>query len=130
MVSEERTLKKDLNKYGFPEEFVGRIDTIIEMNNLTKQDLMMILKKSKLSVFRRYEKQLKKKGIELEYSEEIFEKIAEKSLSLDTGARELSNTVNYIFENILYDVLANPKRFKTCKLDSEIVNDNTKYEMI
>lgn len=124
-----RFLKQDLVEYGMPEEFVGRIDTIIEMNKLTKQDLALILKKSKLSIFRRYQAELKQRGITLSYHGKLFECIAEESLALDTGARELSNTVNYIFENIMYDIFANPDRYKKCTLDLDIVHDNTKYEL-
>ena len=122
-------LKQDLVEYGMTEEFVGRIDTIIEMNKLTKQDLALILKKSELSIFRKYQEELRSKGITLVYDESLFELIAEKSMALDTGARELSNTVNYIFANILYDVLANPNKYSNCKLFLEIVEDNTKYEL-
>ena len=32
-------------RYGLPEEFVGRIDTIIEMNNLSKNEVQDFLKK-------------------------------------------------------------------------------------
>ena len=112
-----------------PEEFVGRIDTIIEMNKLNKQDLALILKKSKLSIFRKYQAELRQEGITLSYSGKLFEAIAEESLALDTGARELSNTVNYIFENITYDVLADPNKYKLCTLDLDIVHDNTKYKL-
>ena len=122
-------LKQDLVEYGMTEEFVGRIDTIIEMNKLTKQDLALILKKSELSIFRKYQEELRSKGITLVYDENLFELIAEKSMALDTGARELSNTVNYIFANILYDVLANPNKYSNCKLFLEIVEENTKYEL-
>lgn len=122
-------LKQDLVEYGMTEEFVGRIDTIIEMNKLTKHDLALILKKSELSIFRKYQEELRSKGITLVYDENLFEFIAEKSMALDTGARELSNTVNYIFANILYDVLANPNKYSNCKLFLEIVEDNTKYEL-
>ena len=128
-VQESKFSKQDLVKYGMPEEFVGRIDTIIEMNKLNKKDLALILKKSKLSIFRRYQAELREKGITLTYDGKLFELIAEKSLALDTGARELSNTVNYIFENILYDVLANPRKYTNCKLSLDIVEDNTKYEL-
>ena len=127
--TKSRFLKQDLVKYGMPEEFVGRIDTIIEMNKLTKQDLTLILRKSKLSIFRRYQAELRQKGISLMYDGKLFECIAEESLALDTGARELSNTVNYIFDNIVYDVIANPGKFTKCKLDLDIVHDNTKYEL-
>ena len=112
-----------------PEEFVGRIDTIIEMNKLTKKDLTLILKKSKLSIFRKYQAELRKMGITLSYNGKLFERIAEESLSLDTGARELSNTVNYMFANIMYDVFSNPGKYKKCTLDLEIVRDNTKYQL-
>lgn len=132
-----RFLKQDLVEYGMPEEFVGRIDTIIEMNKLTKQDLTLILKKSKLSIFRRYQAELRQRGVVLSYSGKLFESIAEESLALDTGARELSNTVNYMFENIMYDILSNPEKYKftscnkykKCILDLDIVHDNTKYEL-
>lgn len=124
-----RFLKQDLVEYGMPEEFVGRIDTIIEMNKLTKQDLASILRRSKLSIFRRYQSELRGKGITLSYCDKLFDCIAEESLALDTGARELSNTVNYIFENIMYDILANPGKYSKCTLELDIVHDNTRYEL-
>lgn len=128
--SRTKFLKQDLVKFGMPEEFVGRIDTIIEMNKLTKKDLANILRKSDLSIFRRYQKALKEKGIILSYDGKLFELIAEKSMDLDTGARELSNTVNHIFENIIYDVMAYPNKFKKCEISLDIVNDNTKYTLL
>jgi ATP-dependent Clp protease ATP-binding subunit ClpX len=124
-----RFIKKDLVEYGMPEEFVGRIDTIIEMNKLTKEDLSLILRKSKLSIFKRYQRELNQKGITLFFDPKLFDKIAEESLSLDTGARELSNTVNFIFENIIYEVLANPGKYTQCQLELDIVHDNTKFKL-
>ena len=72
-VQKSRFLKQDLVEYGMPEEFVGRIDTIIEMNKLTKQDLAVILRKSKLSIFRKYQAALREK----EYLQETV-KIVER----------------------------------------------------
>ena len=127
--TKSRYIKKDLVEYGMPEEFVGRIDTIIEMNKLNKENLVTILKTSKLSIFRIYETELEKKGIVLDYNPKLFESIAEESLALDTGARELKNTVNYVFENIMYDVISNPGKYSKCTLDLDIVHDNTKYKL-
>lgn len=72
--SKAKFLKQDLVKYGLPEEFVGRIDTIIEMNELTKKDLALILKKSELSIFKRYQNELSNMGITLIYNDDLFEK--------------------------------------------------------
>ena len=124
-----RYTKEDLVQYGLPEEFVGRIDTIVEMNPLEKEDLVQILKKSKLSIFRRYQRELRDAGICLQYDGKIFEEIAASSLKLDTGARELSNTVNYMFEDIIYNVMAHPGKYSKCRLTLELVHDNTKYQL-
>lgn len=128
--SKSAFLKEDLIKFGMPEEFIGRIDTIIEMKHLTKTDLAKILKSSELSIFRRYQKELKQKGVLLSYDGKLFELIAEASMALNTGARELSNTVNYIFENIIYDIMANPGRYSKCEMSLDIVRDNTKYKLL
>ncbi|MBR3163663.1 MAG: AAA family ATPase [Clostridia bacterium] len=122
-------IKQDLVKYGLPEEFVGRIDTIVEMNNLGYQELVQILKQSKLSIFRRYQVELKRLGLTLEYDDELFAEIAKASLVVDTGARELSNTVNHVFEKIIYEVLSNPEKYKKCRLLPGIVQDNSKFEL-
>ena len=56
--------------------------------------------------------------------------IAKVSLELDTGARELSNVVNYVFEKIIYDVLREPPgRYSKCTIYSDIVQDNTRFKL-
>ena len=129
MTLQNRYTKQDLVQYGMPEEFVGRIDTIVEMNKLQKKDLIQILKKSRLSIFKKYQRELRKMGISLRYNPKLLELIAERSMQLDTGARELSNAVNYIFEDIIYNVMANPGRYSECRLFIEIVDDNTMYKL-
>lgn len=121
--------KQDLIEYGIPEEFVGRIDNITVMNELTEENLSQILRKSKLSVFKEYQKELTKRGVTLKFDMKLFDAIAKKSMSLNTGARELTNTVNYIFFKIIFDVLANPGKYHQCVLDLDIVNDNRKYKL-
>lgn len=124
-----RYIKQDLVKYGLPEEFVGRIDTIVEMNTLGREQLVKILTRSKFSIFRRYEEELLRQGVTLKYDESIFGEIADSSLELDTGARELSNTINRIFELITYEILANPGKYTKCKLLPGIVEDNTRFKL-
>ena len=121
--------KSDLIEYGMPDEFAGRIDTIVQMNQLREEDLVQILMKSKLSIFKKYQSELENHGVQLIYKRELFDKIAQASLKLDTGARELSNIVNYIFEKIVYEVLMKPDSYKYCKLDDDIVEDNTRFTL-
>ena len=128
-VQDMRYLKEDLIEYGMPIEFAGRIDTIVEFEQLTKESLSQIAKDSKLSIFRKYEKYLAQVGITLEYDTTIFDEMAEKAISKNTGARELSNVANEIFESILFEVFSAPKgKYKKCILQKDFVkNPQTAY---
>ena len=120
--------KEDLIEYGFPEEFVGRIDTIVQMNELSESVLVQILETSKASAIKSYEKALKKYKIVLKYDKSLLEDIAKKAASRHTGARELMNVVNYIFDRILYEVMSFKKgQYKECILLDGVVEDNTKF---
>lgn len=120
--------KEDLIKYGLPAEFVGRLDTIIEYKGLTQKDLVNILKRSKLSIFKSYEQQFRKKGIILRYQQLLFKRLAQKALNEETGARELSKVVNEMFEEILFRVLsAPPGTYRECILKNEIATNPQAY---
>ena len=121
--------KQDLVEYGMPKEFVSRIDTIVEMNDLGVGELVEILKKSNLSIMKKYRAELKGMNIKLSFNPKLYDKIAEQSLELNSGARELSNIINKIFENILYEIFTKPGVYTSCKLGIDILTDNTDFEL-
>lgn len=125
-----RYTKKDLVEYGMPAEFVGRISTIVELNKLSEDDLVQILKRSRISILKTYKNELKKMGITyVKIYEQVYKEIASEAIKAGTGARELNNIVNYVFEKIVYDVLNSPGSFTKCELYEGIVLDNTKYKL-
>ena len=73
--------------------------------------------------------ELRKAGITLSYDGKLFEIIAKNAMKYETGARELSNVVNYIFEDIIFNIMANPGKFSNCHLDLGIVDDNKRYKL-
>ena len=115
-----RITKQDITDYYIPEEVLDKIDLIVEMDNPSKEQISTRLNKSKASVFRKYQNEI---------DEKIFDLIAQSSLTSNEWGKEVSGTINYIFENITYDVLANPGKFKKCEISLDIVNDNTKYKL-
>lgn len=124
-----RITKQDIEEFDIPEEVLDKIDIIVEMDNPSKEQISTRLNKSKISVFRKYQKELEKKGVSLAFDEKIFDVIAESSLKSDKDGKEVMGTISYIFENITYDVLANPGKFKKCEIFLDIVKDNTKYKL-
>ncbi|NQT55382.1 MAG: AAA family ATPase [Desulfobacteraceae bacterium] len=88
---------QDLIEFGFESEFVGRLPVVVVFDELTKDDLVEILKNpnnpiliSKRLDFRAY-------GIEIKFEEESLKKIAEMAALEKTGARGLVSAI----ENVL-----------------------------
>ena len=120
--------KEDLINFGFTREFAGRINTIVEMNDLKLEDLVSILKSSEFSIFKKYERELGERKITLEFSSKIYEEVAKEAVKRGKGARELSDICNYIFDRILYEIFLTDN-YSSCKLLQGIVRDNTKFEL-
>lgn len=119
--------KDDLIAYGFTPEFVGRITKIHVTNPVETETLIRIQKESKESVYRAYEKGLKNMGIELVTYKDFFKDVAESTLNYGTGARELANTTNYVFENLMHEIYDYEGKINVAELREGVVTDNTNF---
>ena len=100
---DEETIKSFID-YGMPIEFMGRMNTIVKINKLKKEDLIDILKNSTSSPMNIYVDRIKSSGIEINLDDELYEAIANKAIELKTGARSLKKIVLSMFKDILYEV--------------------------
>jgi ATP-dependent Clp protease ATP-binding subunit ClpX len=87
---------KDLISYGLIPEFVGRFGLTVNVNELTIDELVQILKEPKNSLIQQYQYIFKLDGIELEFEDEALVVIAEKSKELKTNARGLKQIIEKI----------------------------------
>lgn len=121
---------EDFLKFGFPNEFVGRFDTVIEMNQLTVENYVDIILHSSESALKYYERKLSKCNIKLELKEGTVEMIAKVAHSYNTGARAISRVIKNMFQEISYEIRDDKKKFSTCIIGPETVEDYTKYELV
>ena len=96
---------KDLIKFGFIPEFVGRFGLITSVSELDIESLIKILIEPKNSIIKQYQYIFKLDGIELTFNKDALHVIAEKSKELQTNARGLKNIIEktllpYQFEAI------------------------------
>lgn len=89
-------------------ELQGRFPILVELNSLTKEDFIKILTMPKNAVTKQYATLLKVDNIELEFSQDAIDRIAEVSVTLndtkeDIGARRLHTVI----ENLLDDISFN-----------------------
>ena len=119
----------DLIEFGFESEFVGRLPVVVVFDELTKDDLVEILKNpnnpiliSKRLDFRAY-------GIEIRFEEESLKKIAEMAALEKTGARGLVSAI----ENVLipFEKKLPSTRLKKILVTPELVeNPETQLKLL
>ena len=95
---------QDLKEFGFIPEFVGRFPIITNVNKLTEDDMVRILKEPKDSIMYQYKTLLLLDSCELEFEDAALRKIAKTALALNTGARGLRNIMETIMIDFMYDV--------------------------
>ena len=103
----------DLVKYGLIPELVGRIPVIAALDPLDKEAYIRILSEPKNALMKQYAKLLDMDGVELTFTPEATEAIADKAIELNTGARGLRSIMEKLMTGFMYSL---PSDTKTKKL--------------
>jgi ATP-dependent Clp protease ATP-binding subunit ClpX len=107
-----QALPEDLLKFGFIPEFIGRLPVIGTLDPLDREALLRILVEPRNALVQQYRKYLEWDGVELEFTEDALEAIAEQALARKTGARALRTIIEEVMLDIMYEV---PSRGGTAK---------------
>ena len=94
----------DLLKFGIIPELVGRLPVITSLNSLTKEDLVRILTEPKNALSKQYVKLLDMDHVELEIQPEALERIAEKAVERQIGARGLRAVMEEIMTTVMFGI--------------------------
>ena len=95
---------EDLVKFGFIPEFIGRLPVVSSLAELTRADLVNILKNTKNSLVKQYEKLLLLDGVKLTFTDDAIDAIAQKAIELGTGARALRSIMEKMMLDVMYDL--------------------------
>lgn len=93
----------DLTRFGLIPEFVGRFTTTVSVQNLTKDQLIHILTDVKNNYISQYKYLLGLDGIELVFTEDALDQLAENTLILKTGARGLHTEIERVLMCHMYN---------------------------
>jgi ATP-dependent Clp protease ATP-binding subunit ClpX len=97
-------LPEDLLKFGMIPEFIGRLPMIGAVRNLDQHALVQILVEPKNSLVRQYQKIFEFEDVELEFTREALEAIADQALLRSTGARGLRAILEEVLLNTMYEL--------------------------
>ena len=84
---------KDVIQFGFIPEFVGRFGLIINIDELTTDQLIKVLEEPRNSIVKQYQYMFHLDSIDLEFDKEALATVAQKAKDLKTNARGLKNII-------------------------------------
>ncbi len=95
---------EDLMKYGMIPELVGRFPVIAPLNDLSRDEMKLILTEPKNAFIKQYKKLLEWEGVRLYFTDEALDIIVERASKLGTGARALRGVIEEIMLNIMFKI--------------------------
>ena len=113
-------LPEDFIKFGMIPEFVGRVPVTVALDSLTKEDMVHILTEPKNSIVKQYKKLFELDGVQLSFTREALEAIAEKTITRKTGARGLRAIMETMMMDTMYTIPSD-ETIQHCKITKEVV---------
>src|SRR5918911_1007509 len=115
-----KVLPEDLLKFGLIPEFIGRLPVISSVHSLDKQALVRILVEPKNALVKQYHKLFEYDNVELEFSEDSLEAIADQAILRGTGARGLRAIMEEVLLDVQYE-LPSRKDVRRCVITADVV---------
>lgn len=120
---------EDLIAYGLIPEFVGRLPMVGAVSSLDKESLTRILVEPRNSLTKQYIRYFEMDGVELSFTEDALEAVAELALQRRTGARGLRAILDEILLNIMYE-LPDRTDVAKCEVNEKVVRENANPTLI
>ena len=101
-------MPEDLLKFGMIPEFIGRLPILTSVENLDRPALMEILTEPKNALVKQYQKLFELDDVELEFSPDALEVVADLAIKRGTGARGLRAIMEETLIGVMYEIPSKP----------------------
>ena len=124
-----QVLPEDLVKFGMIPEFIGRLPMVGVVRSLDREALMKILTEPKNALVKQYQKVFGFEEVELEFTADGLEAVADLAILRGTGARGLRAILEEVLLNTMYEL---PGRDDVGKvlIDADTVRDKTNPTLV
>ena len=113
---------EDLIKFGLIPEFVGRLPVVATLSELDRAALIEILREPKNSLVRQYQTIMGFENVELRFTDDALEAIAEEALKRNVGARGLKIIIEELMLEIMYTI-PSEHTISECVITREVVDN-------
>ena len=119
----------DLLKFGIIPELVGRLPVIAALDGLTRDDLVQILTQPKNALLKQYKRLFAYDNVNLSFTEDALEAVADKAIERNIGARGLRAVMEGILTKVMYDIPSDPT-VEQVTITAECVSGKAEPEIV
>ena len=121
---------EDLAKFGLIPEFIGRMPVVGAVNHLEPDALVEILTEPRNALVKQYRKIFEFENVELEFTPEALDAIAEEAIKRNTGARGLRSILEETLLETMYDIPGRDDVTKVVVTRKCVVDDDVAPEVV
>ena len=122
-------MPEDMLKFGMIPEFIGRLPVFASVESLDRDALVRVLTEPRNALVRQYQRLFDLDGVELEFTQDALEAMADLAVLRGTGARGLRAIMEEVLMSIMYDV---PSREDIARvvIDKDVVDTGVNPTLI
>jgi len=99
-----RVMPEDMLKFGMIPEFIGRLPVFTSVVALDQEALVKVLTEPRNALVRQYQRLFELDNVELEFTPDSLEAVADLAILRGTGARGLRAIMEEVLLSVMYDV--------------------------
>ncbi len=115
-----QVMPQDLIKFGMIPEFIGRVPAVVSLDELDKDALMQILTKPKNAIIKQYQKLFEMDEVQLQFTDDAVEEIADMTMARKTGARGLKSILELAMRDIMFE-LPSREDVRYCLITKDVI---------
>lgn len=116
----KQALPQDFIKFGMIPEFVGRVPVVVSLDELDRDALVRILTEPKNAIVKQYQGLFGLDDVELSFTPEAIEAIADKTIKRKTGARGLRAIMESTMMDLMFKIPSD-ETIAACLITKETV---------
>jgi len=97
-------MPEDLLKFGMIPEFIGRLPVLTSVAHLDREALIRILTEPRNALVKQYKRLFDLDGVDLDFTGDALEAIADLAILRGTGARGLRAIMEEVLLSVMYDI--------------------------
>ncbi len=121
----DRVMQEDLHEFGMIPELLGRLPVIAPLHELGREDYCRILTEPRNALVKQYQEIFRRDNIDLAFSSDALEAIADRAMQSGTGARGLRSIMEQVLLDKMYTIRENTAGSRLLVTRAEVLNTSS-----